>query len=204
MGNKAMNDVMKNVIREDFINALKEMDTYIDVTVDDLMTLNSKALKYASLREKESIPIVSLMTTDVVTVLPETALSDAVRLMMHHRISGLPVVDEAQQLVGILTEADLLRSIGLPSHNPYNSLWQTLEAMFSRHYNDFYEARGVVAYLMVEHVITVDEAASLHEVIETMKKHRIKRVVVCDGAKHVKGIVTRSNLVKVFFDLLTE
>ena len=200
MGNRAMS----NVIREDFVNALKEMNTYIDVTVDDLMTLNHKAVKFANLREKESIPVVNLMTTNVVTIRPEAALSDAVRLMMRHKISGLPVVDDARHLAGILTEADLLRSIGLPSHSAGNTLWQTLEAMFSRHYSEFYESRGVVAFLMVEHVITVGLDASLHDVIETMKKHRIKRVVVCDGHKQVKGIVTRSNLVKVFFDMLTE
>ena len=49
-----------------------------------------------------------LMTRDIVTVGPETPLADAIRLMLEHRVSGLPVVDGAGQLVGLLTEGDLL------------------------------------------------------------------------------------------------
>ena len=57
---------------------------------------------------------------------------------------------------------------------------------------------------MVRNVIAVGEETSLHEVIDVMKKHKIKRVVVCDDNNQVKGIITRSNLVKVFFNKLTE
>ena len=49
-----------------------------------------------------------LMTRDIVTVGPETPLAHAIRLMLEHRVSGLPVVDGAGQLVGLLTEGDLL------------------------------------------------------------------------------------------------
>ncbi|HEX9843753.1 MAG TPA: CBS domain-containing protein, partial [bacterium] len=51
----------------------------------------------------------AVMKTDLVTVAPDTPLADAIRLLMKHRISGLPVVDAQQRLVGIVTEKDLLR-----------------------------------------------------------------------------------------------
>ena len=190
------------VIREDLINALREMNTYIDVTVEDLEILFGKAMKHATLREKEGIPIESVMTTEVVTATPQLALREAAHLLVKHKISGLPVVNHDRQLAGILTEADLLRSIGLPSHHPSNTLWQTLESMFSLHHSEFREPTGIVADLMVDHVITVEQDATLHDAIAVMKKHKIKRVIVCDRHKHLKGIITRSNLVRVFFDKL--
>lgn len=190
------------VIREDVINALREMNTYIDVTVEDLEILFGKTMKHATLREKEGIPIESVMTTEVVTANPRLPLRDAANLLVQHKISGLPVVNHDQQLVGILTEADLLRSIGLPSHHPSNTLWQTLESMFSHHHSDFRKPSGIVADLMIEHVITVDQDATLHDAIAVMKKHKIKRVIVSDRHRHLKGIITRSNLVRVFFDKL--
>lgn len=49
-----------------------------------------------------------IMTTPVVTVTPQTPVQDAVRLMLEHHISGLPVIGESGELVGIVTEADLL------------------------------------------------------------------------------------------------
>jgi len=50
-----------------------------------------------------------IMTRDVLTVTPATSIVDALRLMLDRHVSGLPVVDSAGQLVGILTEGDLLR-----------------------------------------------------------------------------------------------
>ncbi|MBI5040757.1 MAG: CBS domain-containing protein [Gammaproteobacteria bacterium] len=187
--------------REDFVNALKEMGTFVDVTVDDLLELNSKAAKYARVRKTESLRIENLMTRSMITVAPDTSLADAAHLLVTNRISGLPVVDAQQHLLGIITEADFLRAMGVPSHQPNHSLWQTLEAMFA-HQPEIREPTGRVADLMVENVISVKPEHTLHDVIEIMKHNRIKRVVVCDDAGRVQGMVTRSDLVRVFFDRL--
>lgn len=187
--------------REDFVNALKEMDTFMDVTVDDLLELNSKAAKYARHRKTESLRIGNLMSRNVVTVAPDTSLAEAAHLLVTHRISGLPVVDAQQRLLGVITEADFLRAMGVPSHHPTHSLWQTLEAMFT-HQPEIREPTGTVADLMIENVITVKPEQTLHDVIEVMKHNRIKRVVVCDDDGRVQGMVTRSDLVRVFFDRL--
>lgn len=187
--------------REDFVNALKEMGTFMDVAVDDLLELNSKAAKYARVRKTESLRIENLMTRSMITVSPDTSLADAAHLLVTNRISGLPVVDAQQRLLGIITEADFLRAMGVPSHQPNHSLWQTLEAMFA-HPPEIREPTGRVADLMVENVITVKPEHTLHDVIEIMKHNRIKRVVVCDDTGRVQGMVTRSDLVRVFFDRL--
>ncbi|MBI5462043.1 MAG: CBS domain-containing protein [Gammaproteobacteria bacterium] len=190
-----------DLTREDFVNALKEMNTFVDVAVDDLLELNSKAAKYARYRKTESLRIGNLMSRSVVTITPDTSLAEAAHLLVTHRISGLPVVDAQQHLLGVITEADFLRAMGVPSHHPTHSLWQTLEAMFT-HQPEIREPTGTVADLMVENVITVKPEQTLHDVIAIMKHNRIKRVVVCDDDGRVQGMVTRSDLVRVFFDRL--
>jgi len=187
--------------REDFANALKDMNTFMDVTVDDLLELNLKAAKYARMRKAEVLRIDNLMSRSVITVTPDTSLANAAHLLVTKRISGLPVVDAQQRLIGIITEADFLRAMGVPSHHPTHSLWQTLETMFT-HESGTLEPTGTVADLMVENVITVKPEQTLHDVIEIMKHNRIKRVVVCDAEGRVQGMVTRSDLVRVFFDRL--
>lgn len=187
--------------RDDFVNALKEMNTFMDVTVDDLLELNRKAAKYARVRRTESLRIENLMTRDLVTVTPDTSLAEAAHLLVTRRISGLPVVDAEQRLIGVITEADFLRAMGVPSPHPTHSLWQTLESMFTEH-TDVHEPTGTVADLMVENVITVQPGQTLHDVVEIMKHNRIKRVVVVDDERRVQGMVTRSDLVRVFFDRL--
>ncbi|MFN2309435.1 MAG: CBS domain-containing protein [Gammaproteobacteria bacterium] len=190
-----------DLTRDDFVNALKEMDTFMDISVDDLLEINSKAAKYARHRKTEGLVIANLMSRDVVTVSPDTSLADAAHLLMTHRISGLPVVDDKRHLLGVITEADFLCAMGLPCHQPSQSLWQTLEAMFT-HQPEIHEPTGKVGDLMVKNVITVRPEQTLHDVIEVMKHNRIKRVVVCDDVGKIQGIVTRSDLVRVFFDRL--
>ena len=61
------------------------------------------------------------MSQPVRTVHPQTPLADAAHLMVTERISGLPVVDDAGALVGIITEADFLRALGVPAHQPHHN-----------------------------------------------------------------------------------
>jgi CBS domain-containing protein len=191
------------LIREDFINALGEWDTFMDITPEDLMALNAAAVRHARARMTESIPIERVMSKEVVTVTADTSLSDAAHLLVKHRISGLPVVDESARLIGLITEADFLRALGLPSHHPLQTVWQTLEAMLF-HRQSIREPEGTVHDLMVENVVTIRKEDAVHEAVAAMKKYNIKRVIVCDDDNHVCGMVTRSNLVRLFFDRFNE
>ena len=124
---------MGKLIREDFVKALNELDTYIDITVEDLMDINARAEKYARIRLTENLLVANLMSQPVVTVQPDFSLAEAAHFLVANKISGLPVVDERKKLVGVITEADFLRALGVPGHRPSHSLWHTLEAMFSHH-----------------------------------------------------------------------
>lgn len=188
-------------LREDFEQALREMNTFVDISVDELVELNLRAEQHARRRSTEGLRVRELMSAPVETVPADCPLGEAAHLLVSCRISGLPVVDGEQRLVGLVTEADFLQSMGLPSHQPHHSLWQTLEALF-QHQDRIREPEGVVADLMVTDVVTVRPEQTLHDVLETMKRHRIKRVVACDDEHRVQGIITRSDLVRVFFDRL--
>lgn len=185
--------------REDFVNALNERDTYIDITVEDLMDLNARAEKYSLMRRTESLLVANLMSQPVVTVHPDCSLAEAAHTLVTKRISGLPVVDDQKKLVGVITEADFLRALGVPYHRTAHGLWHTLEAMFS-HHDEIREPDASVADIMVTDVVTVGPQQTVHDILEAMKANRIQRVIVCDDARQVVGMVTRSDLVRVFFD----
>lgn len=182
--------------REDFQQALREFDTYIDITLEDLMQIDRMANKHAHLRETEGLTVREIMTPEVITVTPETPLADAARILVERRISGLPVTGEDDKLVGVVTEADFLSAMGIPFHHPTHSVWQTLENMF-RHPPRTADMPSTVADIMVEHVVSINEDKTLQDVIEQMKKYHIKRVIVTDDKELVSGIITRSNLVQV-------
>jgi CBS-domain-containing membrane protein len=185
--------------REDFDHALREMGTYVDISLDDLMQLQQAAQQHARQRRRESLGVDQLMSQPVKTVGADCSLAYAAHLLVSRRISGLPVVDDQQRLLGIITEADFLRALGIPSHHPTHSLWQTLEHMFS-HKPQMPQADGRVADLMVTDVICIAPADSLHHALQVMKQHQVKRLVVCNEQRQVVGMITRSDLVRVFFD----
>lgn len=195
----------KQPSRDDYQQAIQSLDTYIDITVDDLMELTQRAQLIAKRRATEAISITQVMSQPVRTVHPDTPLAEAAHLMVSERISGLPVVDNEGRMVGLITEADFLRALGVPAQQPNHNIWQTLESLFTHlaHHTELETPADPVSAHMVRNVLCVRPDQDLHHVLEIMCKHSVKRVVVCDEDHHVLGMVTRSDLVRVFFDRFT-
>ena len=189
-------------VREDYERALQSMDTFMDIEVNDLMTLAERAQYFAGQRATESLKVSRIMSRPVRVVREQATMSDAAHLMVTERISGLPVVDNEERLVGIITEADFLRGLGVPAHHPTHNLWQTLEVLFSHlaHHGELEAPEDPVADHMVRDVVCTSPDQYVDDVIQLMKQHRVKRVLVCSAERRVVGVVTRSDLMRIFFD----
>ena len=136
-----------------------------------------------------------VMTAKVVTVAVTDTLSTAITLMVQERLSGLPVLDGAGQLVGILSEGDLLRRVELGSGSADESWWSRL---LSSHGSaeTFRRTNGrQVQDVMTESPITTEENASLGDAARLMQKHRIKRLPVMSKGELV-GLLSRADFVK--------
>jgi CBS domain-containing protein len=138
---------------------------------------------------------VDVMVRDVVTVHPDTEVSEAIKLLADHDVSALPVIDADGKLVGMLSEADLIHrvEIGTETQRPW---WLESVTGASTLAAEFAKSHGKkVAEIMTEGVIAVGEDTSLADIATLFEKKRIKRVpVVRDGA--LMGIVSRSNLIQ--------
>jgi predicted transcriptional regulator len=123
--------------------------------------------------------------------------------MLVERISGLPVVDDSDKIVGIITVADVLRGHGVPAHYPVQQSWQRLGSIFRRlnHYADRGEPDDSVDEHMIREVVCVSPGHDIQTVLNLMKCHLVKRLIVCDEEHHVAGIVTRSDLMRIFFGI---
>src|SRR5215475_7053519 len=136
-----------------------------------------------------------VMVRDVVTVHPETDVADAVKLLVARDISALPVVDQGDNLVGIISEADLLHRAELGTEKHRSWIVESLTAA-STLAGEFAKAHGKkVGEIMTTGVVTATEEDSLADIAALFERHRIKRVpIVRDG--RVVGIVSRSNLIQ--------
>lgn len=142
-----------------------------------------------------------VMQRELITAKVDTALDDAVRLMVSYRISGLPVVDLTGAVVGILSEGDLLRraELGTEAEVPAWMRWLTGEGRAAREYVRGHARK--VSEVMTVPVITVTPQTDLTEVVALMESRRIKRVPVVEEGRLV-GMVTRSDLVRALERLL--
>jgi CBS domain-containing protein len=135
-----------------------------------------------------------VMTQPVVSIAQDAPILEAVGLMLRHKISGLPVVDSAGHLVGIVTEGDFLRrsEIGTQRRRP-----RWIEFFIpGRLADEYVHASGRrVDEIMSVDVQTVDEETPLTEVVRVLERNRIKRVPIVRGGELV-GIVTRANVLR--------
>jgi CBS domain-containing protein len=139
-----------------------------------------------------------VMTTDVITVGPNTTVQALATLLAERGISGVPVVDASGSLVGIVSEGDLLHraEIGTAQrHRERRRSWW-LDHFASELARDYIKSHaGTVKDIMTRDVVTVSEDTDLGEVAALLEAKRIKRVPVMSSGK-VVGIVSRANLVR--------
>ena len=147
----------------------------------------------------------ALMTRDVAVVHPETRLLDAVKLMAQRRISGMPVVDDAGTILGMISEGDLVRW-----HEGYTdrqARWLDMLAdgfeLAPGFVEGIREQRHRVKSVMSPGAMTVAEATPAREVARLMYVKNIKRVPVLRDGKLV-GIVARSDLVRALAEQLAD
>lgn len=129
-----------------------------------------------------------IMSTDLVTVMPSDTLA-TVRTIMHDRmIHHLPVLDDDQKLVGLVTLTNVLAAT--------DSILRDAE-------NRIHASEIIVGDIMVRDVVTVSEDASLRQAALFLEKHRIGCLpVVTDG--ELRGIVTDTDFVGVAINLLEQ
>ena len=138
---------------------------------------------------------IDVMVRDVVTVRPDTDVAEAIKLLAEHDVSALPVVGAGGNLVGVLSEADLIHrvEIGTEKRRPW---WLEAVTGASTLAAEFAKSHGKkVGEVMTSGATSVSEDTSLSEIAALFERNRIKRVPVVKDGKLV-GVVSRSNLVQ--------
>ena len=134
-----------------------------------------------------------VMTRRIISVSPEATILEAIKLMLKHHISGLPVIGRKGKLVGIVTESDFLHRPEIGTERKRSS-W--LDALFgpAAAAHDYVRSRGLqVQDVMTRDLVTVAENALLDEAVRIMEAHGVKRLPVMRRGKLV-GIVSRADL----------
>ena len=144
-----------------------------------------------------------VMTRPVITVTPETTVLEAANTMLQKHISGLPVVDAAGKLVGIVSEGDFIRRSEIGTGRKRGRFLKFILGP-GKAATDFVHEHGLkVGEIMTPEPLTVGEDTTLERIVELMEKNNVKRLPVTRADKIV-GIVSRSNLLQAVASLARE
>ena len=144
-----------------------------------------------------------IMTRPVITVTPQTTIVEAATTMLQRHISGLPVVDSAGKLVGIVSEGDFIRRGELDTRRK-RGRFLTFILGPGQAATDFVHEHGrKVAEIMTPEPLTITEDTRLEKIVALMEKNHVKRLLVMRGDLIV-GIVSRANLLQAVASLARE
>lgn len=145
-----------------------------------------------------------VMITPVISIRADTPLKKAAEILDENSFSGVPVVDEDDQLIGIISETDILRYtqqiIGQPLRDPHRVFTKSQEVLYVDITHRGIEVIELVASTTVETLMTLDvifvtEETPLYEIVRLIQKHNINRIPVVDENNRLCGIITRADII---------
>ncbi len=178
---------------EDIFQAMREISGYLDITPNDFKEVYLKAFQQAVKRLTRAVPVAKIMTRDVARVTIGTPLWDVAELLAKRRISGVPVVDENEKVIGVISNRDFVAALG---REKKGSLMQVVADCL----------KGAVCLaakvgnkrvedLMTSPAVTVGPDTPVNDVANIMAQRGINRVPIVDSDQKLVGIVSRADIV---------
>jgi CBS domain-containing protein len=150
-------------------------------------------------RQEADVKVYELMTKEVVAVAPGTPLKEVARLLVEHRISGLPVVDRTRIVRGVVSEVDVL-SVDVPQGQPKRRGRLLELALGPQRAETLGTALAVhtAGDAMTSPAVVTQRHEPVVKAARTMRDRRIKRLPVVDDDGRLVGILTLADLVHAF------
>ena len=183
---------------DDVIGAMKEIEGYLDISVQDFRELYMRAIKLARERFLRSTPVKKIMQAEVVSIKPDARLEEIILMLADNSVSGLPVLDNACQPVGIVSEKDIFNKL---SGKDGSSFWKVLSGCLHSNKCLMKSITSVTANdIMTSPAITVEETATVRDALELYREKKINRLPVIDSDGKLAGIITRTDILQAHLE----
>ncbi len=147
--------------------------------------------------------VAEIMTADPITVSPETSLQEAIQILVERKISGLPVVDNQGELVGVISETDLTWQATGVDMPPYIMFLDSVIYLQNpaKHNQEIHKALGqTVREAMSDRPVTVKGSQLVREAARIMHDKKVRRLPVVDDRDQLIGIITQGDVIRMMAD----
>ncbi len=177
---------------DDIYDAMKEIPGYLDITPGDFKELYRFAYQHA-VERFSSVKAGDAMVRKVISVTRKTPLVQVAETMARHGVSGVPVVEEGERVVGVISEKDFLTRMGEQDAKTFMGV--VAECL---------KGKGCVAVpirgqnaedIMTSPAVTVNEETSIMEIANIFTEKNINRVPVINQQGRLVGIISRADVV---------
>jgi CBS domain-containing membrane protein len=179
--------------KEDIEAALKEMNAYIDVTEEDLEQIYTRATLQHMRKQMGEVYCRDIMVRDVASAEFGDELSAVWEMMRQRKLKGVPVIDRARRVVGIITIVDFLKRVD-KTHHSRPHFFDRLRDFIRRTPGLTTDKPEVVGEIMSSPVITATEDMHIVSLIPLFSEHNIHHVPIVDKDQRVVGMVTQTDL----------
>ncbi|WP_455217256.1 HPP family protein [Kaarinaea lacus] len=180
---------------QDLSNAIAAMDTFVDITKEDLKEIFSQAVRQSRSHQLKNTPCKELMSPTVASVEFGTGLDETWQLLEQHNIRGMPVVDTFDRLIGIVTISDFIsHARKLDTTKTGEKDISELITLLCTKTPGFESNKPEAAGQIMSHpVIFAREDDNAHQIMPLFSQHEVHHIPVVDKNRKLKGMLTRDS-----------
>lgn len=193
---KKLGPPRRNIRHEDLQYALTRLDTYLDISEDDLVSIFDLATAHAHQRHDKR-RCSEIMSDDVISVQFGTELNEAWALLKEHHLHGLPVIDAGHRVIGVLTLENFLRHVQADTGQGIGDNIRRLLRPTPSAYSNKPE---VVGQIMSERVVLARTDTPVSEMIGLLSANEHPTIVpVVDARQRLVGVLTQTDLLAAIY-----
>ena len=175
---------------EDILDAMQHIPGYLDISTEDFRAIYHLAHRHSLKRLLGSMRAGDLMRVGIEPLRPDMPLDQAAQTMARQGLKGLPVVDDAQHVIGMITETDFLRRL---QADTFLELLLRLVQDAGSFKHRCHET--TVKEAMVVPPVTIGEDAGFVDIIRAFHVHEGRSMPVVDSAGLLRGLLLRKDFV---------
>jgi CBS domain-containing membrane protein len=199
MNNKEIHISPPDMSEEDIIEAMKTLHGYVDITVGDFKQIYQIAYYMIRNRLLNSITAHDLMAREVLQLEETLPLVQAASMLAEKQVSGAPVVDSEQKIVGIVTEKDFLKEMGFGSNPSFMQI--ATHCLHDKSCMIGNLRARTVADIMSKQPFTIPPEVTVGDISTIFAERKINHLPIVDPNGLIVGIVTRTDLARAYHTL---